>query len=211
VPEQFYQARKKLGDEARRLPPGVYGPFVNDEYSDVNFALYALKARDLPQRDLVREAERLRERLLRVPGVNKVNIIGERPERVFVELSYERLATLGIDARDIFDALARQNAVTPAGSVGTDGPRVFLRLDGAYAGLEALSDTPVRAGSRTFRLGDIADIRRGFEDPATFLIRHDGEPAMIVGVVMRRAGTAWTLTARWSPKRRRSPPICRSA
>jgi multidrug efflux pump subunit AcrB len=185
VPEQFYQARKKLGDEARRLPPGVYGPFINDEYSDVNFALYALKARDLPQRDLVREAERLRERLLRVPGVNKVNIIGERPERVFVELSYERLATLGIDARDIFDALARQNAVTPAGSVGTDGPRVFLRLDGAYAGLEALSDTPVRAGSRTFRLGDIADIRRGFEDPATFLIRHDGEPAMIVGVVMQ--------------------------
>ena len=185
VPEQFYQARKKLGDEARRLPPGVFGPFVNDEYADVNFALYALKARDLPQRDLVREAERLRERLLRVPGVNKVNIIGERPERVFVELSYERLATLGIDVRDIFDALARQNAVTPAGSVGTDGPRVFLRLDGAYAGLEALSDTPVRAGSRTFRLGDIADIRRGFEDPATFLIRHDGEPAMIVGVVMQ--------------------------
>lgn len=185
VPEQFYQARKKLGDEARRLPPGVYGPFINDEYSDVNFALYALKARDLPQRDLVREAERLRERLLRVPGVNKVNIIGERPERVFVELSYERLTTLGIDARDIFDALARQNAVTPAGSVGTDGPRVFLRLDGAYAGVDTLRDTPVRAGDRTFRLGDIADIRRGFEDPATFLIRHDGEPSMIVGVVMR--------------------------
>jgi len=185
VPEQFYQARKKLGDEARRLPPGVYGPFINDEYSDVNFALYALKARDLPQRDLVREAERLRERLLRVPGVNKVNIIGERPERVFVELSYERLTTLGIDARDIFDALARQNAVTPAGSVSTDGPRVFLRLDGAYAGVDMLGDTPVRAGDRTFRLGDIADIRRGFEDPATFLIRHDGEPSMIVGVVMR--------------------------
>ncbi|WP_306477250.1 efflux RND transporter permease subunit [Methyloversatilis sp.] len=185
VPEQFYQARKKLGDEARRLPPGVYGPFINDEYSDVNFALYALKARDLPQRDLVREAERLRERLLRVPGVNKVNIIGERPERVFVELSYERLTTLGIDARDIFDALARQNAVTPAGSVGTDGPRVFLRLDGAYAGVDTLRNTPVRAGDRTFRLGDIADIRRGFEDPATFLIRHDGEPSMIVGVVMR--------------------------
>ncbi|AOF81688.1 acrB/AcrD/AcrF family protein [Methyloversatilis sp. RAC08] len=185
VPEQFYQARKKLGDEARRLPPGVYGPFINDEYSDVNFALYALKARDLPQRDLVREAERLRERLLRVPGVNKVNIIGERPERVFVELSYERLTTLGIDARDIFDALARQNAVTPAGSVGTDGPRVFLRLDGAYAGVDTLRDTPVRAGDRTFRLGDIADIRRGFEDPATFLIRHDGEPSMVIGVVMR--------------------------
>lgn len=185
VAEQFYQARKKMGDEARKLPQGVYGPYINDEYADVNFALYALKAHGLPQRRLVREAEVLRDRLMTVPGVNKVNIIGERPERVFVELSYDRLTTLGIDARDIFDALAKQNAVTPAGSIGTEGPRVFIRLDGAYADLDALRDTPVRAGAKTFRLGDIADIHRGFEDPATFLIRHDGEPALLVGAVMQ--------------------------
>ena len=95
VQEEFYQARKKLGDEARNLPAGVIGPMVNDEYSDVTFALYALKAKGEPQRLLVRDAETLRQRLLHVPGVKKVNIIGEQAERIFVEFSHERLATLG--------------------------------------------------------------------------------------------------------------------
>src|SRR5213080_3673533 len=116
VPEQFHQARKKLGDEALNLPRGVIGPMVNDEYSDVTFALYALKAKGEPHRYLVRDAEVLRQRLLHVPGVKKVNIIGEQAERIFVELSYDRLATLGISARDIFSALNTQNMITPAGS-----------------------------------------------------------------------------------------------
>ena len=85
VPEQFYQARKKLGDEARNLPMGAFGPFVNDEYSDVTFALYALKAPGMAPRLLARQAETIRQRLLHVPGVKKVNILGERPERIFVE------------------------------------------------------------------------------------------------------------------------------
>jgi multidrug efflux pump subunit AcrB len=122
VPEQFYQARKKLSDEARNLPTGVLGPFVNDEYSDVTFALYALKAPGMAPRMLVRQAEMIRQQLLHVPGVKKVNILGERPERIFVEFSYARLATLGVGARDIFAALQRQNAVTPAGSIETKGP-----------------------------------------------------------------------------------------
>ena len=113
VPEQFYQARKKLGDEQRKLPAGVIGPIVNDEYSDVTFALYALKAKGEPPRALTREAEALRQRLLHVPGVKKVNIIGERPERIFVEFSYRKLATLGISARSIFAALNSQNVITP--------------------------------------------------------------------------------------------------
>ena len=96
VQEEFYQARKKLGDEARNLPPGVFGPFVNDEYSDVSFALYALKAKGMPMRDLVRQAEAIRQDLLHVPGVKKINILGERPERIFVEFSYAKLATLGV-------------------------------------------------------------------------------------------------------------------
>src|SRR4051795_2811836 len=88
VQEEFYQARKKLADEARNLPAGVYGPFVNDEYSDVTFGLYALKAKGEPQRTLVRDAESLRQRLLHVPGVKKVNIIGEQPERIYVSLAH---------------------------------------------------------------------------------------------------------------------------
>src|SRR6186713_768584 len=114
VPEQFYQARKKLGDEALSLPRGVIGPIINDEYSDVTFALYALKARGEPQRALVREAESLRQRLLHVSGVKKVNIIGEQAERIFVAFSHDRLATLGVSPQDIFSALATQNLVTPA-------------------------------------------------------------------------------------------------
>jgi len=185
VAEEFYQARKKLGDEASKLPAGVLGPFVNDEYSDVIFAVYALEARGMPPRQLTREAETLRQRLLHVPGVKKVNIQGERPERIFVDFSYARLANLGVTPRDIFDALQRQNAVTPAGSIDTNGPQVFVRLDGAYDDLQKIRNTPITAGGRTLRLSDIADIKRGYEDPATFLIRHDGEAALVLGVVMQ--------------------------
>jgi len=185
VAEQFYQARKKLGDEAPKLPAGVQGPFVNDEYSDVIFAVYALEAHGMPPRELTREAETLRQRLLHVAGVKKVNIQGERPERIFVEFSYARLANLGIGPTELLGALQRQNTVTPAGSIDTNGPQVFIRLDGAYDDLAQIRATPVAAGGRTFRLGDIADVKRGYEDPSTFLIRHDGEAALVLGVVMQ--------------------------
>ena len=185
VPEQFYQARKKLGDEAHNLPQGVLGPFINDEYSDVDFALYAVEAHGMPPRELTREAETLRQQLLHVPGVKKVNILGERPERIFVNISNARLATLGVSARDIFAALQRQNTVTPAGSIDTSGAQVMLRLDGAYDDLKQVRDTPIAAGGRVLRLGDIADVERGYEDPPTYLVRHDGEPALVLAVVMK--------------------------
>src|SRR5689334_12348249 len=126
VPEQFYQARKKLADESYNLPRGVIGPIVNDEYSDVTFALYALKAKGEPHRILVRDAEMLRQRLLHVAGVKKVNIIGEQAERIFVQFSSDRLATLGVSPRDLFGALNSRNVMTPAGSIDTKGPQVFV-------------------------------------------------------------------------------------
>jgi multidrug efflux pump subunit AcrB len=193
VQDEFYQARKKLGDEAHNLPVGVLGPFVNDEYSDVQFALYAIKARGMPPRQLTREAEALRQRLLHVPGVKKVDIFGERPERIFVEFSYARVANLGVSAREIFEGLERQNVVTPAGSINTQGPQVFIRVDGAYDGLQRIADTPIVAAGRTLKLSDVAQVRRGYEDPATFLIRHDGEPAMVLGVVMKEGWNALDL------------------
>jgi len=185
VAEQFYQARKKLGDETHTLPTGVFGPYINDEYSDVDFAIYAVEAHGLPPRELTREAETLRQQILHVPGVKKVNILGERAERIFVDISYPRLATLGVNARDIFDALARQNAVTPAGSIETNGPQILLRLDGAYDDLEKIKDTPVASGGKSFKLADIADVTRGYEDPPTYLIRHNGESAQVLAVVMQ--------------------------
>ncbi len=186
VQDEFYQARKKLGDEARQLPAGVLGPFVNDEYSDVSFALYALRAPGMPMRELAREAETIRQDLLHVPGVRKINILGERPEQIFVEFSYARLATLGVSAQDIVAALQRQNTVTPAGSIETRGPRMFIRVDGAYDGVQAIADTPVVAAGRTLKLADIAEVRRGYEDPPTFLIRRQGDPTIMLGVVMQQ-------------------------
>src|SRR5258707_7563788 len=120
VAEEFYQGRKKIQDETSRLPKGVLTPVLNDEYTDVKFAVYALKARQLPLRLLTREAEVLRQDLLHVAGVKKVNILGERPERIFVEFSYDRIATLGVKAQDIFEALLKQNVVTPAGSIDSN-------------------------------------------------------------------------------------------
>jgi len=185
VPVQFYQARKKLSDEASKLPHGVVGPFVDDEYGDVAFALYALKAKGEPQRNLAREAESLRQRLLHVPGVNKIKILGERPERIYVEFAEERLATLGISPRAIFDALARQNLITPAGSIETKGQQVVVRLDGAFDDLSKIRTLPIVANGETLRLSAIAKVERGYEDPASFLIRSEGEPALLLSVVMR--------------------------
>lgn len=185
VPEAFYQARKKIGDEAKNLPDGVIGPLVNDEFSDVTFALFALKAKGEPQRLLVRDAENLRQQLLHVPGVKKVNIIGEQAERIFVSFSHDRLATLGVSPLDIFKALSNQNLLSPAGAIDTSGPQVFIRLDGALDQLDKIRNTPIVAQGKTLKLSDVASVDRGYEDPATFLVRNNGEPALLLGVVMR--------------------------
>ncbi len=109
----------------------------------------------------------------------------ERPERIFVEFSYARLATLGVNARDIFAALIRQNAVTPSGSIDTQGQQVYIRLDGALDDLQKIRDTPIVAAGRTLKLSDVADVKRGYEDPATFLVRHNGQPALLLSIVMK--------------------------
>lgn len=186
VPELFYQARKKLGDEAANLPSGVAGPFFNDEYNDVYFALYALEASDLPHRQLVQLAEQMRQSFLSLPGVKKANILGEQSQRIFVEFSYQRLATLGLTPDQIFSALARQNAVSPSGSVETAGPRTYIRLDGAFDSIEQIENVPVVANGRVLRMADVAQVKQGYEDPPSYRIRHQGEPALMLGVVMEK-------------------------
>jgi multidrug efflux pump subunit AcrB len=191
--EQWYQVRKKLSDEAALLPAGVRGPFFNDEFSDTYFSLYALSAEGLPDRDLVALAETLRGRLLDVPGVAKVNILGEQPARIFIEIDQARAQSLGIGLAAITDAVARANAVTEAGAVETAGPRLRVRLDGAFASLDEIRRVPVAAGGRTLRLGDIATVSRGAEDPPAFRIRHAGKPALMLGVVMQPRWNGLTL------------------
>src|SRR5882762_2148577 len=165
LPEEFYQARKKIQDETSKLPKGVLAPVVNDEYKDVVFSVYKLKARGYPLRLLTRKAEALRQDLLHMRGVKKVDLLGERPERIFVEFSYARIATLGINPKDIFEALVRQNVVTPAGSIDTQNQQVYVRLDGALDDLQKIRDTSIVADGRTLKLSDIADVKRGYEDP----------------------------------------------
>lgn len=185
VQKEFYQARKKLGDESQHLPAGVIGPMFNDEFSDVTFALFALKAKGEPQRQLVRDAEGLRQQLLHVPGVKKVNIIGEQAERIYISFSHDRLATMGLSPQDIFNALNSQNALTAAGSIETRGAQIFIRLDGAFNELQKIRNTPFVAQGKTIRLADVATVERGYEDPPTMLIRNQHEPALLLGIVMR--------------------------
>lgn len=185
VQEAFYQARKKLGDESLNLPAGTIGPMINDEFADVTFALFALKAKGEPQRQLVRDAEAMRQQLLHVPGVKKVNIIGEQAERIYIAFSHDRLATLGLSPQDIFNALNNQNALKAAGSIETRGAQMFIRLDGAFDELQKIRDTPVVAQGKTLRLSDVAMVERGYEDPPTMLIRNQNEPTLLLGIVMR--------------------------
>ncbi|EPB4336969.1 efflux RND transporter permease subunit [Enterobacter kobei] len=185
VQEAFYQARKKLGDESLNLPAETIGPMINDEFADVTFALFALKAKGEPQRQLVRDAEAMRQQLLHVPGVKKVNIIGEQAERIYIAFSHDRLATLGLSPQDIFNALNNQNALKAAGSIETRGAQMFIRLDGAFDELQKIRDTPVVAQGKTLRLSDVATVERGYEDPPTMLIRNQHEPALLLGIVMR--------------------------
>jgi multidrug efflux pump len=193
MPELFYQIRKKLSDLRPDLPAGLIGPNVNDEYGDVDSLLYMVTADGADFAQLKRIAEQMRSALLRVPNVVKVNLYGQQDERIFVEFSHAKLATLGIPAQALFDSLARQNSVTPAGVIETSAQRVALRVTGALNGAKAVAETPVESGGRSFRLGDIATITYGFEDPARFLIRQDGKPALAVGVVMQKGANVLTL------------------
>src|ERR1700719_4771414 len=193
VKDLWYQVRKKVGDIRGDLPAGITGPNFNDEYGDVYSAIYMLTADGLSLAELKTRVEDVRQRLLRVPNVNKADIIGERPQKIFIELSHAQLATLGITPQQIFDSVARQNAVTSGGSVETAADRINLRVTGAFSGVEAIAAVPVEANGRSFRLGDIATVSRGYEDPATFLVREGGKPALGLGVSMQDGANIITL------------------
>jgi multidrug efflux pump subunit AcrB len=159
VPYLFYLLRKKLADVQGQLPANLIGPTVNDEFSDVDSILYMMTGDGADFAQLKKVAEGLRQRLLKVPGVTKVNLYGAQEERIFVEFSHAKLATLGITPQALFDSLAKQNSVVPAGTVETSSQRVPLRVTGALDGVKAVAETPVESNGRVFRLGDIAHPR----------------------------------------------------
>jgi multidrug efflux pump len=193
VKELWYQVRKKVGDIRGDLPADVVGPSFNDEYGDVYSTIYMLTADGMSLADLKTRAEDIRQRLLRVPDVNKVDMIGEQPQKIFIEFSHAKLATLGITPQQIFDSVAKQNAVTSGGSVETAADRINLRVTGAFSGVEAIAAVPVQADGRIFRLGDIATVKRGYQDPATFIVREGGKPTLGLGVSMQDGANIITL------------------
>ncbi|WP_295449179.1 efflux RND transporter permease subunit [uncultured Thiodictyon sp.] len=186
LPELFYQVRKRMQDEAPKLPAGVVGPIVNDDFSDVYFSLIALTASGLPMRQLTRDAESIRDRLQRVPGVRKALVLGERTERVYVEFDTARLINLGIAPETIFAAIAANNRLLPAGRLETDGPWLHMRLDADLSDPTQLAGVPIRIGNRVLKLSDIASVRRGYEDPPSYLARARGQDAVLLGVVMNK-------------------------
>jgi multidrug efflux pump subunit AcrB len=193
VPMLFLLLRKKMADVKADLPPDVIGPSVNDEFGDVDAVLYTITGDGASYAQLKQVAEGLRKRLQGVPDVTKVDLYGDQGERVYVEFSHSKLATLGVPLQAVLDSLAKQNALLPASEFQTDAQRVPLRISGAVQGVAAVAEIPVFANGQAFRLDDIADVTHGYEDPPSYLIRANGEPALEIGVVMQKGGNILAL------------------
>jgi multidrug efflux pump subunit AcrB len=184
VKDAFYQARKKVGDIRQTLPEGVIGPFFNDEFGDTYISLYAMTGSGYSYPELKTFAKRARDVLLPVPGVGKVDLLGLQEERVFIEVLSAALAERGLTAQDIQAALAGQNAMDPAGRVETRDRSVRISVVGALKSVEDIRELRLRVGERTFRLGDIAEVHRGLEDPPVAKTRYQGREAVLLGTTM---------------------------
>jgi multidrug efflux pump len=188
VAPTWYQVRKKVGDIAGTLPPGVAGPYFNDEFGDVYTNLYALKGDGFEFAQMHDYAERLRTELLRVPNVAKVDFLADQDQRVYIEIANAQLAKLGLTPQQIADAVSAQNAVAGAGVFNTADDRVYVRPTGQIDDLDALGNTLLRVNGRVVRLGDIATIRRGYADPSSQYMRYDGQNVLGIGITMVPGG-----------------------
>jgi multidrug efflux pump len=193
VPDLWYQVRKKVGDIKGSLPQGVAGPFFNDEYGDTYSLIWAFEADGFSPAEVKEIVKNVRQRVLRVPDVTKVDLFGLQDEKIYLELSHERLAMMGVSLEQIFDLLRRQNAVTASGTVETRGERVAVRVDGAPTSAADLAALPFTANGQTFTLADIADIKRGYEDPPRSTMRFGGKRVIGLGVVMASGGNVQAL------------------
>ena len=189
VPGVWYAVRKKVGDMRFTLPPGVQGPFFNDEFGDVYGVIYALEADGFNYAELKGFADDVRQDLLRVKDVAKVELFGAQDEKVYIEISQKRLAQLGLDFNQVLQQLAAQNAVESAGAIQTPLDVVQVRVAGQFQAVEELRAMPIRGTSgNQFRLGDIAEIKRGYVDPPVVKVRHQGKEVIALGVSMAKGG-----------------------
>ncbi|MDD4915908.1 MAG: efflux RND transporter permease subunit [Methylococcales bacterium] len=188
VPDAWYQVRKKLGDIAGTLPAGVRGPFFNDEFGDTYGTIYAFTADGFSHAELKDAVDDVRQELLRIPGVAKVDLIGVQQEKIYVEISHRKLANLGIDPMLIAQTLRQQNDLNPAGSIDTASDRIYMRVSGDLKSVEAIREIGIAANGRQFRLGDIARVYRGYADPITPAFRFRGEDAIGMAISMTKGG-----------------------
>lgn len=189
VPQVWYSVRKKIGDMRYTLPQGVQGPFFNDEFGDVFGVIYALDAPDFTPAEVKRFADDVRQQLLRVTDVAKVEQFGVQDEKIFIEISQKRLAQLGLDVNAILAQLNRENAVENAGAVQTPLDMLQVRIDGQFETETQLRGMPIRGSSgQQLKLGDIATVTRGYVDPATVKVHHQGKPVIALGVSMAKGG-----------------------
>ena len=189
VANLWYLVRKKVGDMRQTLPAGVQGPFFNDEFGDVYGVIYALVAEGFSLAESKAFADEVRQQLLRVPDVNKVELFGVQDEKLYIEISQRRLAQLGLDMNQVLAQLGQQNAVEGAGTLQTPLDVLQVRVAGQFTAVDQLAGMPIRGSSgNQLRLGDIAEIRRGYVDPATVKVRHQGRQVIAVGVSMTKGG-----------------------
>ncbi len=199
VPDVWYQVRKKISDIHHTLPRGAQGPFINDEFGDTFGTIYAFTADGFSFAQMKEYAERTRAELLRLPHVAKVEVLGEQAEKIYIEISHQKLATLGIEPLAIFNLLDAQNAMTPAGSVDTASDRIYLRVSSDFTSVESIREIGIRANNRLFRLGDIAHVYRGYADPPTLKMRYQGQDAIGLAVSMAKGGDIIELGQQLAP------------
>jgi len=185
VADQWYQVRKKVGDMRATLPQGVQGPFFNDEFGDVYTNIYTLQGDGFSPAQLHDYADKLRTVLLRVPGVAKVDYFGDQPEHIYIEITNTQLTRLGVSPQQIAQAINSQNAVQGAGTLTTADDRIFVRPSGQFPNSRALADTLIRVNDKSIRLGDIATIHRGYDDPPAQQMRFSGETVLGIGITMQ--------------------------
>ncbi len=189
VPQIWYTVRKKIGDIRQTMPSGVVGPFFNDEFGDVFGVILALSGEGFTPAELKFQAEKLQQRLLKVPDVAKVQLFGAQDEKIEVHLAVQQLARMGLDLQSVIQQLSQQNGVQSAGVFQTGLDQVGLRVDGAFTDLQTIKDMPIQVpGKPQIRLSDIARITRTYEDPPIVRVRHQGEPIIALGISMAKGG-----------------------
>ena len=188
LPELFYQIRKKISDIRQNLPPGIQGPFFNDEFGTTFGNIYALTGKGFDYAVLKDYADRIQLQLQRVKDVGKVELIGLQDEKIWIELSNVKLATLGLPLAAVQQALEAQNAVAATSFFETPTERVQLRVSGRFQTVEEIREFPIRVGDRTLRVSDLAEVHRGFNDPPAPRMRFMGEDALGLAVAMKDGG-----------------------